>query len=201
MSSSPHYSISFMSCLVCLQYVLILYCSSTSWLALTPKHPLKFRKLCPGNWGSDKNPYPNPRVLTTLLELVKLEINIKLLYLSDFYFWTHLWQLWQTVEGLLTAGRKVVRQLVEQKRAGELLLWKAVCPFTSAFLQWEQNICPDKGCRMGNVCASVAGVTEKTEPILKSSCQKAQRLLAKIMSWTHQILTLRSHITHFYQYS
>lgn len=66
-----------------------------------------------------------------------------------------------------------MRQLVEQKSAGEPFLWKAVCPLMRLFLQWEQDMCKeDKGLMMGSVCVSVAGVTEKTDPILKSSCQQ-----------------------------
>lgn len=64
-----------------------------------------------------------------------------------------------------------MRQLVEQKSAGEPFLWKAVCPFMRFFLQCEQDICSEEGWMMGSVCVSGAGLTEKTEPILKSSCQ------------------------------
>lgn len=64
-------------------------------------------------------------------------------------------------------GRDVPRQSVEQKIAGEPFLWKAVCPFMRFFLQWEQDMCTDEGLTTG---VSVAGVTEKTDPILRSSC-------------------------------
>lgn len=65
-----------------------------------------------------------------------------------------------------------MRQLVEQKIAGEPFRWKAVCPFMRFFLQWEQDMCTDEGLMMGSVWVSVAGVTEKTDPILKSSCRE-----------------------------
>lgn len=84
---------------------------------------------------------------------------------------THFWQLWQTLETPLTVGRDVVRQEVEQKSAGEPFLWKAVCPFIRLLLQWEQDMCNDEGLEVGCVCVSAAGLTEKTDPILKSSCQ------------------------------
>lgn len=69
----------------------------------------------------------------------------------------------------LTVVRDVVRQAVEQKSAGEPFLWNAVCPFIRLFLQLEQDMCNAEGLTTGSV--SAAGVTEKTEPILKSSYQ------------------------------
>lgn len=83
---------------------------------------------------------------------------------------THFWQWWQILEAL--KGRDVPRQSVEQKIAGEPFLWKAVCPFMRFFLQWEQDMCTDEGLTTG---VSVAGVTEKTDPILRSSCRRAER--------------------------
>lgn len=68
-------------------------------------------------------------------------------------------------------GRDVVRQLVEQNSAGEPFLWKAVCPLMRLFLQWEQDMCSDTGLVVV-VWVWFADVTEKTDPILKSSCQQ-----------------------------
>lgn len=87
------------------------------------------------------------------------------------FYCTNFWQLWQILVTPLTVGRDVVRQVVEQKSSGEPFLWKAVCPFIRLFLQLEQDMCKDDGLTVGSVCVSVAGVTEKTDPILKSSCQ------------------------------
>lgn len=45
----------------------------------------------------------------------------------------------------LVTGRDVVRQVVEQKSAGEPFLWNAVWPFIRLFLQLEQDMCCDDG--------------------------------------------------------
>lgn len=65
--------------------------------------------------------------------------------------------------------RDAVRQLVVQKSAGEPFLWNAVCPLIRLLLQWEQDMCSETGLAAG-ARGRLDGVTEKTEPILKSSC-------------------------------
>lgn len=80
----------------------------------------------------------------------------------------HLRQFWQTLVGF-AAVRDVVRQLVVQKIAGEPFLWKAVCPLMRLLLQWEQDMCREAGMAAG-ASGRLDGITEKTEPIFKSSC-------------------------------
>lgn len=92
-------------------------------------------------------------------------VNVKL-HLAD----THRRQFWQTLEGF-AAVRDAVRQLVLQKIAGEPFLWNAVCPLMRLLLQWEQHICSEVGLAAG-ARGAPDGITEKTEPILKSSCRE-----------------------------
>lgn len=87
--------------------------------------------------------------------------------LSHGYFW----QLLQSFDPPLD-GSDEVRQAVEQNSAGEPFLWKAVCPLSRFFLQLEQDMWTDDGLMQGRV--SPEGVTEYTEPILRSSCQKEE---------------------------